>query len=43
DREMGGAEAFINRGIKYTPIFTISEIRDSQAPTKSPALDLHDK
>jgi len=29
DREMGGAEAFINRGIKYTPIFTISEIRDS--------------
>ncbi|VAX20339.1 Orotate phosphoribosyltransferase [hydrothermal vent metagenome] len=29
DREMGGAEAFINRGIKYTPIFTISEIRAS--------------
>jgi len=28
DREMGGAEAFLNRGVKYTPIFTISEIRD---------------
>lgn len=29
DREMGGAEVFKNRGINYTPIFTISEIRGS--------------
>lgn len=28
DREMGGADVFKNRGIKYKPIFTISEIRE---------------
>ena len=27
DREMGGREAFSKRGIRYEPVFTISEIR----------------
>ena len=27
DREMGGREAFFKRGIKFEPLFTISEIR----------------
>ncbi len=30
DREMGGAEAFEKEGIPYTPLFTISQIRQSK-------------
>ncbi|MGK7345928.1 MAG: orotate phosphoribosyltransferase [Candidatus Nitrospinota bacterium M3_3B_026] len=32
DREMGGREVFENRGLRYSPVFTLSDIKGSGGP-----------